>query len=648
MSLPPNFLDELRGRLSLSQVVGRKVTWDMRKSNQGKGDWWAPCPFHHEKTASFHVDDRKGFYYCFGCQAKGDVLGFVKESENVSFMEAVEILAREAGMQMPARDPQAQKKLDRQTLLAQVMEQAVQFYRLQLKTAGGGAARAYLARRGLSEAVLDRWEIGFAPDGWQGLWDNLRGKGVAEDLIMDAGLARPSSKGRNPYDIFRNRVMFPIRDARGRAIAFGGRAMDPDDNAKYLNSPETLLFDKGRNLFNLGPARAAAGRGQPLIVAEGYMDVIALAEAGFEASVAPLGTAVTEHQLQMLWRIAPEPVMSLDGDKAGIKAAMRVIDLALPLLAPGRSLRFAIMPDGKDPDDLLRSQGAEAVQKVLDGARPMVGLIWQRAIEGRIFDSPERKAALEHELKKVTGQIQDQSLRQHYDRELRGLTWKLFSEQRQQDRGRGKRDGTGWRPGGRPSGPVQSTRVSYLATADEAAQDHMREAVILATLIVTPQLIADFDDGLLSMPCRDAEHARLRDLLLRHDPETGDLAAAVGQEALENLMRLRHVAISPCLRKPGDTDLARMTVAGEIAKLSAARGLNAEIAEAIEEIEGFADEAVTWRLGEAAQLHHLATRSQQEDTAEYDVGENGAPINRDERSALDALLAQISFSKPGT
>jgi len=195
---------------------------------------------------------------------------------------------------------------------------------------------------------------------------------------------------------------------------------------------------------------------------------------------------------------------------------------------------------------------------------------------------------------------------------------------------------------------VQSTRVSYLATADEAAQDHMREAVILATLIVTPQLIADFDDGLLSMPCRDAEHARLRDLLLRHDPETGDLAAAVGQEALENLMRLRHVAISPCLRKPGDTDLARMTVAGEIAKLSAARGLNAEIAEAIEEIEGFADEAVTWRLGEAAQLHHLATRSQQEDTAEYDVGENGAPINRDERSALDALLAQISFSKPGT
>ncbi|MBB96852.1 MAG: DNA primase [Rhodobacteraceae bacterium] len=650
MSLPPNFLDEVRGRLSLSQVVGRKVTWDMRKSNQGKGDWWAPCPFHHEKTASFHVDDRKGFYYCFGCQAKGDVIGFVKDSENVSFMEAVEILAREAGLQMPARDPQAQKKIDRQTLLVEVMEQAVQFYRLQLKTGAGRDARAYLSRRGLTEAALDRWEIGFAPDGWQGLWDHLRGKGVAEDLIMDAGLARPSSKGRNPYDIFRNRVMFPIRDARGRAIAFGGRAMDPDDNAKYLNSPETPLFDKGRNLYNLRPARAAAGRGQQLIVAEGYMDVIALAEAGFEAAVAPLGTAITEPQLELLWRIAPEPVMSLDGDKAGIKAALRAIDLALPLLAPGRSLRFALMPDGKDPDDLLRAEGAEAVAKVLAAARPMVALIWQRATEGKVFDSPERKAALELDLKKVTGLIQDQALRQHYDRELRGLTWKLFSDQRQQGRpgGRGKAGKGGWRAPAQALGPVQSTRSSYLATADDAAQDHMREAVILATLIVTPQIISEFDDGLMSMPCRDDEHARLRELLLRHDPAHGDLEQEIGAQALENLMKLRHVAISPCLRKTGDPDLARMTVAGEIAKLSAARGLSAEIAEAIEEMEGFADEAVTWRLGEAAQSHHRATRSQQEDTAEYDIGDNGAPINRDERSALDALLAQISFGKPRT
>ena len=306
MSLPPGFLDELRNRLSIGQVVGRKVMWDQRKSNQGKGDLWAPCPFHQEKTASFHVDDRKGYYYCFGCHAKGDAISFVRETENVSFMEAVEILAGEAGMTMPERDPRAQEKADRRTQLAEVMETAVQFFRLQLKTGAGAAARDYLAGRGLTGPSLERWEIGFAPDGWQVLWDHLTGKGVAEDLILGCGLAKPSNKGKKPYDTFRNRIMFPIRDARGRAIAFGGRAMDPSDNAKYLNSPETELFDKGRNLFNLKPAREAAGKGQTLIVAEGYMDVIALSEAGFQAAVAPLGTAVTETQLQMMWRVSPE------------------------------------------------------------------------------------------------------------------------------------------------------------------------------------------------------------------------------------------------------------------------------------------------------------------------------------------------------
>ena len=355
MSLPPGFLDELRTRLSLGQVVGRKVAWDARKSNQGKGDLWAPCPFHQEKTASFHVDDRKGYYYCFGCHAKGDAISFVRETENVGFMEAVEILAGEAGMPMPERDPRAKEKADRHTLLAEVMEQAVQHFRLQLKTGAAADARSYLDRRGLSAAALDRWEIGFAPDTWQGLWDALKAKSVEDDLILDAGLAKSSQKGGKPYDTFRNRIIFPIRDARGRCTAFGGRAMDPNDNAKYLNSPETLLFDKGRSLYNHGPAREAAGKGAPLIVAEGYMDVIALAEGGFGACVAPLGTAITDNQLHLLWRISDEPIIALDGDTAGLRAGQRLIDLALPLLEAGKSLRFALMPEGKDPDDLIRA-----------------------------------------------------------------------------------------------------------------------------------------------------------------------------------------------------------------------------------------------------------------------------------------------------
>ncbi len=330
---------------------------------------WAPCPFHQEKSASFHVDDRKGFYYCFGCHAKGDAISFIRETENVGFMEAVEILAREAGMPVPKQDPRAQEKADKRTELADVMELAVRWFRLQLKTNAGTDARAYLDKRGLNDAALERWEIGFAPDTWQGLLDALKGKDIDDKLILGAGLAKPSSKGSKPYDTFRGRIMFPIRDARGRAIAFGGRAMDPNDNAKYLNSPETELFDKGRSLYNVKEARTAAGRGQPLLVAEGYMDVIALQQAGFEAAVAPLGTAITENQLAMLWRIDPEPVITLDGDTAGQRAALRLIDLALPLIEAGKSLRFAMMPEGQDPDDLLKSAGKGAFQKLIERGR---------------------------------------------------------------------------------------------------------------------------------------------------------------------------------------------------------------------------------------------------------------------------------------
>ncbi|APX12351.1 DNA primase [Tateyamaria omphalii] len=648
MSLPPGFLDELRTRLSLGQVVGRKVMWDARKSNQGKGDLWAPCPFHHEKTASFHVDDRKGYYYCFGCHAKGDAISFVRETENVGFMEAVEILAGEAGMPMPERDPRAQEKADKRTQLADVMDMAVQHFRLQLKTGAAGSARDYLQRRGLDPAAQDRWEIGFAPDAWQGLWDVLKGKGVEDDLILGAGLAKPSQKGGKPYDTFRGRIMFPIRDARGRCIAFGGRAMDPNDNAKYLNSPETELFDKGRSLYNHGPARTAAGKGQPLIVAEGYMDVIALAEHGFGASVAPLGTAVTEHQLAMLWRIADEPIIALDGDKAGLRAAMRLIDLALPALEAGKSLRFALMPDGQDPDDLLKAQGAGALQKLLDDAMPMVKLLWQRETEGKNFDSPERKAALDKALRDKITLIKDPSIRQHYGQAIKDLRWDLFRPQRGgQAQKRKWQPGRGWQA---PPVPMPSTKSSALAAGDAQVTDHLRETVILAALVCTPHVAEEFEAGLESLACNDPDHAVLRDLILRHaqaGPEVlrENILAALGPEALDNLMSSRHVAIVPCIRTPGDADMARMTVAEELAKLSAAKGLNAEIADAMQDLEGVADEGVTWRLAQAAQVATQAARSGEEDDAEYETGDNGARISRSERDAFAALMDQISFSK---
>jgi len=642
MSLPPGFLDELRSRVSLSQVAGRKVMWDTRKSNQAKGDMWAPCPFHQEKTASFHVDDRKGYYYCFGCHAKGDAISFVRETDNVSFMEAVEILARDAGMQVPARDPKAQAVADRRSQMADVMEQAVQFFRLQLKTAAGGPARDYLeAKRGLGADAWDRWEIGFAPDGWQALWDHLTSKNVAEDLILGAGLAKASTKGKKPYDTFRNRILFPIRDARGRAIAFGGRAMDPGDNAKYLNSPETELFDKGRSLFNHKLAREAAGKGQPLIVAEGYMDVIALAEAGFGASVAPLGTAVTEEQLRLLWRIAPEPIIALDGDAAGLRAAERVIDLAMPLLEAGQSLRFAIMPEAQDPDDVIRTGGAEAMQQLIDGAIPMVQLLWRRETEGRTFDSPERRAALDKALREAIKKIQDPSLRNHYGEAIAELRRELFRGGQG-----GRRDFQPSRRFGRPAPqPVQpSTLSSALAKGGEATADHLREAVILAVCVRHPDLVANFEAELENLELHGPGHSDLLNALLR-DPHA--ISTIVGAASLEKLFSTRHVQIAPGVRPGADQELAAQTLSEELKKHSARHGHAIEMREAIEDIADIADERLTERLAQANAARDQAQSGPKEDKAEYQTSPNGARIRKDEKGAFDSLLDQISYAKGG-
>ncbi|WP_380054226.1 DNA primase [Falsihalocynthiibacter sp. SS001] len=664
MSLPPGFLDELRTRTSLSQVVGRKVMWDTRKSNQGKGDMWAPCPFHQEKSASFHVDDRKGFYYCFGCHAKGDAISFVRETENVDFMEAVEILARESGMTMPARDPKAQEKQDRRTELAAVMEQAVQFFRLQLKTAAAESARAYLDRRGLPVQAQERWEIGFSPDARQALFSHLTGKGIAPELIIEAGLCAVPEDGGAPYDRFRGRIIFPIRDARGRAIALGGRSLDPNARAKYLNSPETLLFDKGRSLFNHGQAREASGKSGNLIVAEGYMDVIALSEAGFKASVAPLGTAITEDQLRLLWRIAPEPIIALDGDKAGLRAAMRVIDIALPLLEAGQSLRFAVMPEGQDPDDVLKAEGNGKMQELLDGAMPMVQLLWQREVEGKSFDSPERKAALDKSLREAIKKIRDPSIRGHYAEDLKRMRWELFGTTPQtsepprfehrpynkqpfnKSRGgfvRGKGGKGGWNQGPTVQ-PV--TKTSLLVTGTDSAADVLRECVVLATIMRNPHLIERFELQIERYEFSTPELNLIRDVLLRVSPHCDveeEVFNAVGPDALENLLRPRHVQLAPGIRNPDKSDLAELCVAEEMAKLLARRGAQREVSEAIRDLEGHAGEDVTFRLSQAAETRNRAERSEGEDSAEYDVGENGAPMVRSERSALDAVLAKTGL-----
>ncbi|MGI9390316.1 MAG: DNA primase [Boseongicola sp.] len=640
MSLPPGFVDELKTRSSLAQVVGRKVTWDARKSNQGKGDMWAPCPFHQEKTASFHVDDQKGFYYCFGCHAKGDLFSFVQETENVGFMEAVEILAREAGMQMPAQDPKAKEKADRRALLSDVMEQAVQFYRLQLRTAGAGSARDYLTGRGLTDEALGRWDIGFAPSARQGLFQHLAAKNVAPDLIIDAGLAARPDDGGDPYDRFRDRIIFPIRDARGKAIALGGRAMDPNARAKYLNSPETALFDKGRSLFNHGPTREAVGQGVPLLVAEGYMDVIALSGAGFGATVAPLGTAVTEDQLQLLWRMHDEPIIALDGDNAGFRAALRVVDLAMPLIEAGKSLRFCLMPEGLDPDDLIRTEGPGAMRRLVDDAVPMVQLLWRRETDAKVFDSPERRASLDKSLRDAIRKVRDPSLRRHYGDEINRLRRQLFG----QSTGPSPVRARNWKD--QKNTPTAETKASTLAASGSAFEDQLREAVILGTLARHPNIVEAFISDLEGLSTSLSAHEAVRQAILKTGGADQDnLQKICGEDALEKLFSPRHVQIAPGVQPSADEDVARLSVAEAFAKIAAKRGAQDEIEDAVEDLAGPADEGMTWRLGQVAEALNSAGKSEQDDRADYDIGPNGARIKRDEKDKLTELLGQIDYSK---
>jgi DNA primase len=614
MSLPPGFLEELRNRLSITQVVGRKVIWDNRKSNQAKGDMWAPCPFHQEKSASFHVDDRKGFYYCFGCHAKGDAISFVQNTENMGFMEAVTLLAREAGLQMPERDPAAAQRADETQRLATATEAAVGFFKLQLQTSAAAPARAYLEKRGLDTASIARFEIGFAPNARQTAFSALTAKGIAADDLITAGIASRPDDGSPPYDAFRDRIIFPIRDPRGRCIGFGGRAMAADARAKYLNSRETPLFDKGRALYNHGPAREAAGKGQPLIVAEGYMDVIALVRAGFAAAVAPLGTAVTEDQLRLMWRMADEPIIALDGDKAGLRAAMRLVDLALPMLAPGKTLRFCILPEGLDPDDLLKARGAEAMRALLDGAEPLVRMLWRRETEGQVFDSPERRAALDQRLRAAIGRIPDQGLRRHYGEALADLRRALF---RPPQKGPALRQGRGpWQARGfaEAQTPLAETRNSALGSGAVSADD-LRVTLILAILCRYPALVTGFEDDLERLAPARPDHAALADLLLATRAEDAPaIAADCAQAGLgavhDGLFAMAHLRITPILSAPPDREKARLCLSEEFAKYHASRALAAEMTEALEDLDTLpeGDGRLVRRLNHAVQTRHRAGR----------------------------------------
>ncbi|MCG6858415.1 MAG: DNA primase [Salaquimonas sp.] len=558
MRFPASFLDEIRERLPISEVVGSHVTWDKRKTSASRGDYWACCPFHGEKTPSFHCENRKGRYHCFGCGASGDHFRFLVDLEGISFPEAVERLAAQAGLPMPVFDRREIEREERRATLFDVMEMATAFFEAQLQEPVGAKARAYMRERGLSPATQKRFRLGYAPDSRNALKEFLASKGITREQIEACGLVRHGSDIPVSYDWFRDRVMFPIPDSRGRIIAFGGRALRADVPAKYMNSPETDLFHKGNVLYNFARARKPAHEKGTIIATEGYTDVIALDAAGFENVVAPLGTALTENQLELLWRVAPEPILCFDGDEAGLKAAWRAADLALPALKPGRSVRFALLPEGRDPDDLIRQDGPEAMRAILGEALPLAEMIWRRETSSGMFETPEKRAALEARLREVTAQIRDESVRRHYMQDTGERLNAFFGRGSQAS---GRRDGPGQyrryeeRPWlrqtsgglarGASRGPGGGTARLALSPSllnsslvkRGSTRIPLREAALVMTAVHHPGVLTAFFDDfagltLTAKPAVDL-HRTIVDCFAEWEGEVGEDAVASLAERLE-------------------------------------------------------------------------------------------------------------------
>jgi len=537
MRFSDSFLSEIRDRVPISALIGTRVTWDRRKTSAAKGDYWACCPFHGEKSPSFHCEDKKGRYHCFGCGVSGDHFRFLTELDGLSFPEAVERVADMAGVPMPARDRVEEERERQRASLHDVMEMATAFFQAQLQAAGGAKARAYLRERGLTAATQQTFRLGYAPESRNALKEHLASKGVGKDQIEACGLVRHGDDIPVSYDWFRDRIMFPIEDRRGRVIAFGGRAMSPEVAAKYMNSPDTELFHKGDVLYNFARARAALGKEQALIAVEGYMDVIALAQAGFGNAVAPLGTALTENQMELLWRVSPEPVLCFDGDQAGVRAAWRAADLILPSIQPGRTARFALLPEGKDPDDLVRAEGATAFAAVLAEARPLSDLIWMRETTGGNFDTPERRAELEKTLRELTSRIRDESVRFHYAQDMRERVQGFFGRDRQKKPWKGQGDRRdGERGGGRPqagSGRLTAsdalTRSAMVRKSGQAMP--LRETALVVALVNHPDLIEQFFEEIETLDVANTDLKQLHSAAIdafahgRSDTRGGMLSA---------------------------------------------------------------------------------------------------------------------------
>ncbi len=546
MAFTPEFLDEIRARLPVSEVVGRRV----KLTKKGR-EFAGLSPFNKEKTPSFFVNDQKGFYHCFSSGKHGDVFRFVMETEGVTFPEAVERLAGQAGLEVPKSAPQEQERFARRASLADVMDMAAKFFEAALAGQAGARARSYLDGRGLRAETRASFRLGYAPGDRHALKNHLLAQNISMDDLIETGLVVHGEDIPEPFDRFRDRIMFPIHDVRGRVIAFGGRAMQADAQAKYLNSPDTTLFHKGTVLFNHHRARPASHQAGTAIAVEGYMDVIALAQAGIAHAVAPLGTALTEGQLELLWRMGPEPILCFDGDKAGQRAAFRAVDVALPHLKPGRSLRFAFLPEGQDPDDLIKSAGRDAMEAVLAQARPLVDVLWERELEAAPADTPERRAMLEKRVNDLVRSIGDESVRRHYQAAM-AEKFQIFAPPPAQlvPFRRGEKRTADKRPNLRSTVPMQASPL--LRQFGQSGRIKVREAALLLCLIRHPRLFDRHAETICEVEFSSPDLVRLRavaiDAAAHGESETRELMeAAISRAGLSAELARAEAALTPGL-----------------------------------------------------------------------------------------------------
>ncbi|CAD7335974.1 DNA primase [Sphingomonadales bacterium 56] len=539
MSLSPAFLDELRMRTSLSTLIGRTV-----KVQKAGREYKACCPFHNEKTPSFTINDEKGFYHCFGCGAHGDAIRWMTDQRGLPFMEAVKELAAAAGMDVPAPDPRAAKRAEQAKGLHDVMAAAQALFEEQLGGIEGAEAREYLKRRGISEATRRAFGFGFSADSKGKLKGALNEFG--EPMLIEAGLLIDPDGERDSYDRFRGRLMLPIRDIRGRVIAFGGRILGAGE-PKYLNSPDTPLFDKGRTLYNIDRASPASRQSGRVIVVEGYMDVIALAQAGFGEAVAPLGTALTEHQIERLWKMVDVPLLCFDGDAAGQKAAIRAATRALPLLRPGMSLAFATLPSGQDPDDLIRAEGPGAMERVLEAAEPLVERLWAYEQRAAPLDTPEQRAALKQRLRAITDAIAHPDVRAHYVQIFRERYDTMFFARAAQAGAPRHQRGTGTRQGwqrdrrGNWKPPLPPVGNEARAIGVSGMEQRLLRAV-LASLLRHPEQIVLHREMLSALHIGDSALGELMRAMIaasfrQETVETEGLLTILGQGEVYNMAK---------------------------------------------------------------------------------------------------------------